>query len=110
MTYSPDGLGLEVERRDSEVIIKLAGEIDLSNIARVRAALDDAASRAEPRVIVDLSQVSFLDSSTLGELVQARQRLADVGQALVLTGLTPRVTRLFELTGLTGHFDIESQA
>ncbi|MEX0864146.1 MAG: hypothetical protein WD269_04635 [Acidimicrobiia bacterium] len=46
----------------------------------------------------------------MGELVQASQRLADAGRALVLTGMTPRVTRLFELTGLTGHFDIESPA
>ena len=79
MTSRTDGLRLRepvtsVERRDGSVVMRLAGELDLYNAPALRAALLDATEDDPRRVVVDLADVRFIDSTTLGVLVEARSR------------------------------------
>ena len=63
-----------VEERDGAVIVQLAGELDLYNAHVVREQLFAAAASEPERLIVELSAVTFIDSTGLGVLIEARTR------------------------------------
>lgn len=93
----------EVVQQDGAVIVRLSGELDLYNAEIVRAALTDATGREPERVVVDLGEVSFLDSTTLGVLIEARGTLSNRRSFLLAApGLEAR--RVLEVSGLDRHF------
>jgi anti-sigma B factor antagonist len=104
----PDGLrrpAVEgVERRNADVIVRLAGEIDLYNSGEVGAALEQITRDQPERVVVDLTEVEFVDSTALGTLIEARKRLAN--GRLVLAAPGRDVRRALEVAGLIDHFPV----
>ena len=92
-----------VDRRDGAVIVSLAGELDLYNAEEVRRALLDTLVDGAELLVVDLSEVTFIDSTALGVLIEARSRMADrSGFRLAAPGL--EVRRALEVSGLDRHF------
>jgi anti-anti-sigma factor len=82
-----------------------SGEIDISRVSELR---DEIMALATDRpVVLDLSRVSYLDSSGLGMLVLLRKRLARCGMAVTLVDVQPHVRRIFDVTGLDRGFDFE---
>lgn len=78
--------------------IRVSGEIDAHSVSVVDAALGDADPTSE--VALDLSGVTFIDSSGLRSLVAAHKRAAEAGGGLVLVDPSEPVLRLLSLTGL----------
>ena len=96
---------LGVSQQGDAIVVALTGELDLYNAPALREALLDAAGRAPRRLVVDLSDVTFVDSTALGALVQARSALADGSDfALAAPGLEAR--RALEVSGLDRHFAV----
>jgi anti-sigma B factor antagonist len=92
-----------VERRDGAVIVSLAGELDLYNAEEVRSALLGADPADHEALVVDLAQVTFIDSTALGVLIEARSKMADrTGFRLAAPGLESR--RALEVSGLDRNF------
>jgi anti-sigma B factor antagonist len=84
-------------------VIVPAGELDIANVGDFRAALSNAAREGTGAVVVDLSEVSFIDSSALGALVELHSRLRRTGRRLAVVapdGSAPAV-----LLGLAGLRD-----
>jgi anti-sigma B factor antagonist len=93
----------EVRNVDGAVVVSLVGELDLYNAHVVRDRLAAAANDGSERLVVDLSGVTFIDSTGLGVLVEARSRLANRRAfVLVAPGVEPR--RALEISGLDRHF------
>ena len=88
-------------------VVTAAGELDLSSAPELKWALADALAEPGSEVIVDLSQVTFLDSTTLGVLVGAQRRLA-AGTRLAIVCADASVLGIFELSGLLGMFELHS--
>jgi anti-sigma B factor antagonist len=94
-----------IDRRDGAVVVSLAGELDLYNASAVRETLLDCCAEEPQRLVVDLSAVTFLDSTALGVLIEARTRLANRrGFLLASPGLETR--RALEISGLDRHFTV----
>jgi anti-sigma B factor antagonist len=94
-----------VENRDGAIVVALAGELDLYNAHTVREALLDEAGRKPERLVIDLSKVTFIDSTGLGVLIEARTRLQNRGAFLLASpGLETR--RALEISGLDRHFAV----
>jgi len=89
-------------------VLAAGGELDLHTVDRLREKLADVLEQGGRRVLVDLTGVSFMDSTALGVLVNAAQALRSSGGRLVLVADDPRVTRVIEITGLERVFSIES--
>jgi anti-anti-sigma factor len=87
------------------VVVKLSGELDLSTADMVRGALLEGCARSPERVVVDLSAVEFMDSTTLGVLVDVRARLPN-GCRLVLAAPAREARRALEVTGLDRHLGV----
>ena len=98
----PDAYVIEVrEPVGGVLVIGLEGEFDLAAVQALREQLDAAQSAAGQGVVLDLAEVTFVDSSGLRELLRAHGAFAADGKAFVLAGLQPPVIRLLELTGAT---------
>jgi len=104
----PDGLRRPpvdaVEHRDGSVVVRLVGEIDLYNAQEVASALGEIANERPGLVVVDLSEVEFVDSTALGALIEGRRQLGENG--LVLAAPGPEVRRALEVAGLIQHFPV----
>jgi anti-sigma B factor antagonist len=94
-----------IARNDGSIIVSLAGELDLYNAHEVREALLECCAEAPQRLVVDLSAVTFIDSTALGVLIEARTKLANRrGFLLAAPGLETR--RALEVSGLDRHFAV----
>jgi anti-sigma B factor antagonist len=94
-----------VVRRDGDVVVRLAGELDLYNVAEVGAAIEQAAEDAPERLVVDLGEVSFVDSTALGTLFEAKRGLPQ-SIRLLLASPSHDVRRALEISGLGSHFAV----
>jgi anti-sigma B factor antagonist len=86
-------------------IVAVTGDVDFSGTAEFRAYLNDAVAAGIP-VLVDLTDVTFMDSMGLGVLVQTHKRLAEGGRVLVLVCPDNAVRRLLRITALDRLFTI----
>ena len=84
----------------------LEGEIDLAVADELRSVGTDALGELGPRarLDVDMSGVTFIDSSGLGALVSIRNAALAAEREVALVDAAPAILRLFELTGLTASF------
>jgi anti-anti-sigma factor len=94
-----------VERAGNAVIVALAGELDLYNAGDVRTALLAGCDEQPERLIVDLERVSFIDSTALGVLIEARSRLSD-RRGFMLASPQLATRRALEVSGLDRHFPV----
>jgi anti-sigma B factor antagonist len=96
-----------VDERGDALVVRLIGELDLYNAHIVREELLATAARAPARLVVDLSDVAFIDSTGLGVLIEARGKLANRRAfLLVAPGLETR--RALEISGLDRHFGVHA--
>lgn len=101
-------MDLSVDRRpDSSVsVVRVTGEVDVHSAPRLREGVDAELGSASTGVVVDLSEVGFLDSTGLGALVTARTAAGERGVALPVVCTSERIRKLFTITGLDGVFDL----
>ena len=85
-------------------VISLVGECDLHNRPQVHGELAAAVAGPEPRIVVDLTQASFIDSSFVGTLVEAWQSLGKTGREIVIVCPDRQMLKIFEITGLGAKF------
>ena len=85
-------------------IVVLAGELDLYNAEEVRAALDEAGGSSPRRVVIDMSDVEFIDSTALGVLLEARSKLGD--GKLRLASLQLGTRRTLQVSGLDRQLSV----
>jgi anti-anti-sigma factor len=76
------------------------GELDVATAARLEAALEPLVDSSATLVVLDLSEVSFLDSSGLRTIVRTATSLEDAHGRLIIDGVSPAVSRVLEVTGL----------
>ena len=105
----PGEIALVVDDRDPAVAIaSVTGEIDIASAGALRTNLLRLASAPAVGLVVDLTAVSFVDSSGLNALVAAWTQLDERGGRLVVAAATPLVVRLLEVTGLNQLFTVVS--
>jgi len=102
---SHDAPVIGVEQRGGAAIVRLAGELDLYNAHVVRETLFGAAAESPERLVVDLSEVLFVDSTVLGVLIEARSRLEN-RRAFLLVAPGVETRRALEISGLAQHFGV----
>jgi anti-sigma B factor antagonist len=88
----------EVADGDDARVVSLHGQLDLANADRVRDVLTGGVSGS--RVVVDLADLSFVDSSGVAALLAARGEITEAGHGFELRGAKGIVRRVFDVTGL----------
>ena len=91
---------------DSTYVIALAGEVDLYTAPEFKQQLLDVIGQGGKDVVVDFSDTTFIDSTTLGVLVGGVKRLRTQDGRLSLVCSDRNITKIFEITGLDRVFTI----
>jgi anti-sigma B factor antagonist len=99
MPHDELSIDLKSEQRGAALLFRLRGSLDLATSPTVRAALGDA-QKTKKNVVVDLTQLEFLDSTGLGALIGAHRRAAEHGGSLRLVVGDGPILRLLTITGL----------
>lgn len=86
-------------------LLTAAGELDLHAAEPLRRALTPLVEQGRPLLIVDLTDVGFIDPTVLGVLVGAARVVRGSGGSFVVVSSDPRIVRLLEITGLAFVLD-----
>jgi anti-sigma B factor antagonist len=89
-------------------VIAARGEIDLFTAPELKQVITEVIESGERRVAIDLSEVSFLDSTALGVLIGAVKRLRSRGGALAVVNTDSSIAKTFKITGRDQIFTIVS--
>lgn len=85
---------------DQGTVVEIGGEIDIITEDQLREMLLQVMSRHNPRIMLDLSRVSFMDCSGIRVLISTRRRAELLGGELLLIAVSPRVGKILRLTGM----------
>jgi len=94
---------------DPANVLPLEGEIDLDVSPRLERAIKSMIRKRPDRIIVDLSGVTFIDSSGLAVLIRAMQDVQNYGGKLTLSGIGPGLRSIFEMARLDQFFLIDQR-
>jgi anti-sigma B factor antagonist len=79
----------------------LTGEVDLATAPKIREDLELIVSATDGHVLIDCTDLAFIDSTGVSALVQTRSELRSLGRDLVLANVGSRPRRVFDMLGLT---------
>lgn len=102
----PEHIDVQVEVVGESIVFRPSGEIDLGRAPSLRMQLKEAQAKKSERLIVDLVNVPYMDSSGVATLIEAMQTARKTGARLVLCGLQDKVRSIFEIAKLNMVFTI----
>jgi len=101
-------LSISKDAGDGAVVVHVKGDLDVYTAPRLKEALDEG-SAGGVSLILDLSEVDFIDSTALGVLVGALQDSQATGRVFRLVVDDPFLLKIFRITGFDGVFSIFPQ-
>jgi anti-sigma B factor antagonist len=113
MPSEANSLVKEIRKVKDATIVVLCGDVDLHHSPDLHARLVEVAGGRPKRLMLDLAEVPYMDSSGVGTLVEVFRRVTAYKGKMVLFGLNSRVRSVFEITKLDRFFticDTEAQA
>jgi anti-sigma B factor antagonist len=103
-------LDVRTEDRNGLVHVALVGELDLSTVAKVQEELRRIEASSPATVVVDLSKLTFLDSTGLRCIVTADERAREEGRRMVIVRGPDAVQRVFAITRLEERLEMVDDA
>ena len=103
---APDFALSQDQLDDQRSVVAVRGEIDLFTAPELKATLTDAIEDGRTRIVVDLSDTTFLDSTALGVLIGAVKRLRGRDGRMTIVNVDQNIAKTFEITGLDQIFTI----
>jgi anti-sigma B factor antagonist len=106
----PDQIEVRTTQLGDGFLLKPIGDVDLSRAPSLRVAISDVQRGKPRRLVIDLQEVPYMDSSGVATLVEAMQIARKNGGRLILCGLQTRVRSIFEIARLDSVFTIVDSA
>ncbi|EKN62366.1 STAS domain-containing protein [Schinkia azotoformans] len=102
-------LKIDIEESQNGRVVKLAGEVDVYTAPMLRDAIIPLTVENDSNLIVDMTKVSYMDSTGLGVFIGAFKSSHQYRSTLKLIGVTEKIERLFQITGLSEIIDIDTK-
>ncbi|MCM8830806.1 MAG: STAS domain-containing protein [Candidatus Omnitrophica bacterium] len=99
-------MNVREEKINDVVVCILEGEININTSPNLRKIFDRLIKDNEKKVAIDLSNITYIDSSGLATLIEMLQRLRKIGGKLRLANMSEKIKNVFEITKLTKLFEI----
>lgn len=99
-------LRISVSRAEDRVVIHLAGELDLASAPSLAGELKASSADGTAAIVLDMRELSFIDSSGLRAVLAAREQAADAGYEFAVVRGSPQVRRLFAITRADEHLQM----
>jgi anti-sigma B factor antagonist len=97
---------MNTKEQNGWIAVSIEGEIDLHSSPEIRRELAGHVKVKKAKVLIDLAQVTYIDSSGLATFIEAMQKLRKVGGEIALAGLSESVRHVFEVARLDSVFKI----
>jgi len=94
------------DRLSDVTVCSLEGEININNSPELRKIFEAIIKKNDKKVLLDFTQVSYVDSSGLATLIEMFQRLKKIGGHMRMCGMNEKIRNIFEITKLHKLFDI----
>jgi len=102
-------LHIEIAQDGADLVLRLAGDLDLSHATELVRCVDELTQMTiEPRIVVETSKVTFIDSSGTQSLMVAHRRCLDAGGVLVVRSPSAAVEQILRITGLDRVLTIDA--
>ncbi|MFA6610373.1 MAG: STAS domain-containing protein [Candidatus Omnitrophota bacterium] len=101
-------MALKTEQKNGLMVCHIDGEIDINTAPDLKRAFDKLLSKKELKIVINLTKVTYVDSSGLATLVEILKNMRAYGGKMRLTNLSPKIKSLFEITKLEKLFDIKA--
>lgn len=102
-----ENLTVSAAARDGDLIIDLRGEVDDVSAPHLWSCLEIELGQGPPRVILDLSKVSFLSSAGVSVIIRLLRQMSATEGDLVIKSPSPTARRVLDVTGLTTRLNVE---
>jgi anti-sigma B factor antagonist len=96
-------LQIELRQEQDRVVVTLAGELDMANAPLLQSTIESEQLSSTKTVVLDLQQLTFVDSTGLRIILAARELCWRRGQELAITPGSQQVQRLLSVTGVGEH-------
>lgn len=110
MTASVQLTQISADPATGTCVLALTGELDYINAAHLRTDMESALPPEHRFLVLDLSGLRFCDSTGIRQLLILRKLVLERGGTIALAGLTPRLERVFRMTGLSQAFALYPDA
>ena len=103
-------LRIETSLRHQEDIpvLDVVGEIDIYTTPQFKEAVSEAIDQNKPAIVINMTKVTYMDSSGFGTLLSATKRLRPLDGALYLSGCNEAIQRMLQITRLNTIFGVYS--
>lgn len=103
-------MNLQIELKNGVMTARLCGELDHHNAGKIREEIDSTAQRVKPRLLrLQFSEVPFMDSSGIGLILGRIRAVSLWGGRVAVSGLSPQLRRMAELSGIRALAHIENE-
>ena len=99
-------MAVRVETKNDLTVCHVDGEININSSPDIKKSFDKLISKKTPKIVINLSKVTYVDSSGLATLVEILKNMRAYGGKLRLSNLSSKIKSLFEITKLEKLFEI----
>lgn len=99
-------MAVRIENKNGSAVCYIDGEVDINSSPAIKKSFDKLLSAKTPKIVINFSAVTYVDSSGLATLVEILKNMRSYGGKLRLTNLAPKIKNLFEITKLEKLFEI----
>ena len=99
-------MAVKTESKNGLMVCHVDGDIDINCSPDLKKVFDKLISQKAPKIVIELSKVTYIDSSGLATLVGILKNMRSYGGKMRLAGMSPKVKSLFEITKLDKLFEI----
>lgn len=101
-------MAVKIENKGGLSVCYIDGEIDINTSPGIKKAFDKVLSAKTPKIVINLSKVTYVDSSGLATLVEILKNMRAYNGKMKLANMAPKIKSLFEITKLDKLFDIKA--
>ncbi|MFC3882466.1 STAS domain-containing protein [Bacillus songklensis] len=106
---NPVNLKIDIQQNEQQYYVKLAGEIDAYTAPELKDKFMSMTEQTNPQITVDFTNVAYMDSTGLGVFIALLKAIKKTEGSLKFVGVSERLKRLFDITGLTEILNLNSQ-
>ena len=99
-------MAAEENPQDETVVVEVKGKVTIGHDAKMRDAINEALEAGATNILLNMRDVSKIDSSGIGELVAAHNRIQQGGGRLLLVALSERLAGVLQITNLLGVLEL----
>ena len=99
-------MAVKMESKNGLTVCHVDGEIDINSSPEIKKVFDKLISQKAPKIVINLSRVTYVDSSGLATLVEILKNMRSYGGRMRLVNLSSKIKSLFEITKLEKLFEI----